>query len=79
MAEIERLEIATLNGESTDIAGDDALGVHGRYNIQQAAENPRDETWKNVPDFDGLLVRALATVGVELGVNGGDKLCQMAA
>jgi integrase len=66
VAEIERLEIATLNGESTDIAGDDSLGVHGRYNIQQAADNPRNGTWKNVPQFDELLVLALSTVEVDL-------------
>ena len=67
--EIERLEIAILNGESTEIAGDDSLGVHGKYNIQQAAENPRSETWKIVPHFDELLVRALSTVGVELSTD----------
>jgi len=35
--EIDRLEIAILNDESTDIVGDESLGVHGRYDIQQAA------------------------------------------
>ena len=68
VAEIERLEVATLNGESTDIAGDEALGVHGRYEVQQAAANPRDEAWKKVPRFDELLVRALSAVAVELSI-----------